>query len=168
MDAAEAWLKHAVLAHPPLADWVESFEKLADEQVRVWQLRDQALLKGLQKAETLAVSAAKRGGGAAGASAAGVMSATRAFSYILTRVARGLMMGHETLSIFLAPADEPLPRQHKVMLMCSALLAMLCVSIWMEVRWRRGWDGLSAQITAFLGCRFLWFYSFGLESRSTH
>lgn len=145
LDAAEAWLRLAVVAHPPLADWVESFEAQADAQVRAWQLREDAVLRGLKDAETRAVASAAR----APAGSAAVLGATRAVSFVLARMVRGVLMGHETFSIFTAPADEPLPRHHKVLLLCSALLAMLCASIWME--YNRGANCCFA-IRDLLGC----------------
>lgn len=53
--------------------------------------------------------------------------APRPRNYVAARLARSLQMGHETLAVIFSPADDPLPRQHRALVLVSMLLALLCV-----------------------------------------
>lgn len=107
-------------------------------QVMAWDARHEALL------ETLAEFDAS--GGAVGA---GGSRLARLRTFAVSRVARALRLGHETLSVFFGFDDEPLPKQCRAAVLISALMAVLCVDVWLY--YVRG-TNCCQEVRVLLGC----------------
>lgn len=117
MDSANAWLAKQCAASAELEDAMEELRALAKDQQRAWDVRHDMLLGLLQGEEQKRSHGARLGRG-------------RHAQFAATRVVRALQQGHETLSLFLGPADEPLPRQWRAVQLITMILAILCVSVW--------------------------------------
>lgn len=115
LDRAEGWIAALCAAHPPLRDCVEDIEELAREQFHVWDSRHEAVLALLQEHDHDGAGEGQRGFGG------------RHGHFVATRVLRAIRVGHESLSVFLGAADDPLPRQHRALVIVSMALAILCV-----------------------------------------
>lgn len=85
-------------------------------QVRAWDLRQDAALARIYAADR--------------ADARTHLRLSRCVFLCLAQWHRALRKGHEALSVFVADPDERLPLAHRVMVLVTALLGMLCVQIW--------------------------------------
>lgn len=55
----------------------------------------------------------------------------------MARALTALRKGHEAFSVMLADPDEAVPLHHRVAVLLTALLGMLCVQIWFFYTVRR-------------------------------
>lgn len=121
LDQADAWIESVCAAAPRLRESLSDIEALAQEQVRVWDLRHDAALKLLQRSDPDGAGEGQRGFGG------------RHLHFFLTRMVRAMRYGHEALSVLIGANDDPLPRQHRAIVIITMTLAVLCVDVWMCV-----------------------------------
>lgn len=115
LDQAEAWIESMCVAEPRLRSCVEDIEELAREQAHAWDARSEAVLAVLQERDHDGAGQGLRGFGG------------RSVHYASARVIRAFRQGHESLSVLWGAPDDPLPRQHRALVLVTLTLSILCV-----------------------------------------
>jgi hypothetical protein len=115
LDQAESYIAGLCAEYPPLRDCVVDIEELAQEQFHTWDSRHESVVGLLQEHDHDGAGEQLRGIGG------------RHAHFVATRVLRAVKCGHESLSVFLAAADDPLPRQYRALVLVTMALAILCV-----------------------------------------
>jgi hypothetical protein len=114
LDNALLWLDKACLSSPRLRREYDALLALAEAQVRAWDVRSNAVAEQVRNHETRAGSARSVG----------------ILFLVAARVAKGIVEGHDTLAVFLTTNNASLPKNDEVLVLATALLAALCVTIW--------------------------------------
>lgn len=97
-----------------------------------WSLRRDGVLRALRDAGKHAHTSSS-----ASAAAGAAIQDAHTGIFFASRIMRALQVGHDTISVFLGPADDPIPREFRAALLVSTLLVVLTVDVWMCAGWRR-------------------------------
>jgi hypothetical protein len=114
LDKALMWLDQSCGASKRLKREYDTLVGVAEAQVRAWEVRSDAVTEQIRNHETRTASARSVG----------------ILYLVAARFTKGIIEGHDTLAVILTSANSTMPKNDEVLVLASALLSALAVTIW--------------------------------------